>query len=291
MLINADCIPCGLKMILDVARMAMDDPDEVDAFMREVLQLPVFNAPTWDITSPHLAAQMFELLVERSGVADPLAEVKRRQNETALALYPAARQAVLAADDPLREAVKLAIVGNTIDVMTDAQATAPDRLVSRLAETPIDLDQLDMLRGRLAAAATAGYLTDNCGEIVFDRVLLEVIAGRYGVDVTVVTHTQPTLNDALLEDALLAGLDGVARVVEGGNPRPLPGNLVHEFAPDVRDTVLAADLVIAKGVANYELLSEEQALVGRVTYLLHGKCKPICDEHGVPHGELVVRNL
>ena len=121
--------------------------------------------------------------------------------------------------------------------------------------------------------------------------LLEVITAEYDVDITVVTHTLPILNDALLEDALMAGLDELVRVVEGGNQRPLPGNYVSELAADVQAIVVGADLVISKGVANYELLSEENALAGRVTYLIHGKCKPICDEHGVPHGELVVRNL
>ena len=291
MLITSDCVPCNLKMILEVGRMVIADPADVDDFMRQVLRLPFFETGDWHYTSPDLAADTFRLLVERTGVADPLAAVKRRQNETAFALLPAARAAVTASDDPLREAVKLSIVGNAIDVMTDARATAPDLLVARLTETPLDQAQLDVLRDRLSSARTVAYLTDNCGEIVFDRVLLEVITGSYDVDVTVVTHTLPILNDALLEDALAAGLDELARVVEGGNPRPLPGNYVAELAPEVQAIVRGADLVISKGVANYELLSEENALAGRVTYLLHGKCRPICDEHGVPHGELVVRNL
>jgi damage-control phosphatase, subfamily I len=290
-LITSDCIPCNLKMILEVGRMVITDPAEVDDFVRDVLRLPFFENGDWRYTSPELAADTFGLLVERTGVADPLAAVKRRQNETAFALLPAARAVVTASDDSLREALKLSIVGNAIDVMTDARATAPDVLVARLTETPLDPEQLETLRERLAAANTVAYLTDNCGEIVFDRVLLEVITGSYDVDVTVVTHTMPILNDALLEDALAAGLDEVARVVEGGNARALPGNYVAELAPEVQAVVAAADLVISKGVANYELLSEENALAGRVTYLLHGKCRPICDEHGVPHGELVVRNL
>jgi uncharacterized protein with ATP-grasp and redox domains len=279
-------------MILGVGRLVIDDEAELDEFMRDVLRLPFFESEDWQYTSPELAADMFALLVERTGVADPLAAVKHRQNETALALLPAARAVALAASDPLTEALKLAIVGNAIDAMTDAEATAPDLLVARLTETPLDGAQVAALRLRLATATTVAYLTDNCGEIVFDRVLLEVMAAEFpDVNVTVVTHTAPILNDALFADALLAGLDGVARVVEGGNPRPLPGNFVAELAPEVRAVVAGADLVISKGVANYELLSEENALTGRVTYLIHGKCRPICAEHGVPLGELVVRNL
>ncbi len=291
MQISSDCVPCGLKMILGVGRLVIDDSAEVDDFMRDVLRLPFFVNGDWHYTSPELAADMVALLAERTGLADPLAVVKRRQNETALALLPAARAVVTGAVDPLVEALKLAIVGNAIDAMTDAEASAPELLVTQLAETPLDGAQVAAFRDRLAAARTIAYLTDNCGEIVFDRVLLEVITREYEVDVTVVTHTSPILNDALLEDALFAGLDSLARVVEGGNSRPLPGNYVAELAPDVQAIVLAADLVVSKGVANYELLSEENVLAGRVTYLIHGKCKPICDEHGALLGELMVRNL
>ena len=290
MLLWPDCIPCTLKMILDVARLAMDDPDRVDRFFREVLALPAFAQGDWNRTSPELVGEIWGLLAAHSGVADPLAQVKERQNEAALTLYPAVRECVLNATDPFAQAVKVAIVGNAIDAMVGAESASAEQLVARLGGLHVDEAEIETLRARLGRARTLAYLVDNCGEIVFDRLLLEVIEAERDLEVTLVTHTVPILNDALLDHALAVGLDTVARVVENGTREPFPGNYVAGLAPAVRDLVCAADLVISKGVANYELLSEEGVLDGRVSYLLHGKCHPICSVHEVPRGGLVIRN-
>lgn len=256
-----DCIPCTLTMILDVARLAMDDADRVNRFFREVLALPAFAQGDWNRTSPELVGEIWGLLAAHSGVADPFAQP-----------------------------VKVAIVGNAIDAMVGAESAPAERLVAQLGGLHVDATEIETLRARLGRARTLAYLVDNCGEIVFDRLLLEVIEAERDLDVTLVTHTVPILNDALLDHALAVGLDAVARVVENGTREPFPGNYVAGLAPAVRDLVCAADLVISKGVANYELLSEEGALDGRVSYLLHGKCHPICSVHEVPRGGLVIRN-
>ena len=64
---------------------------------------------------------------------------------------------------------------------------------------------------RLRRARTVVYLGDNCGEIVFDRLLIEMIRDRYGLDVIFVTRTLPVLNDATLQDAISVGMEEVAQ--------------------------------------------------------------------------------
>lgn len=290
MLLWSDCIPCALRLALSLARSAFPSEREVDGFMQEVLTMPAFSKGDWSLTSPHLAGAIWRLLVERSGDPDPLAEAKANQNAAALALYPAAREHVLAAADPFLEAVKLAILGNAIDAMVDTSAAPADSLLETLGTVSLDLEAVSGLRGRLARADRVVWFSDNCGEIVFDRLLLEVLHGQYDLEVTYVTHTVPVLNDALPADALAVGLGEVARVVANGAREALPGNLVAELAPEVAEKVGEAQLVISKGVANFELLSWEGALEGRVSYLLHGKCHPICSVHGIDRGDLVVHN-
>jgi uncharacterized protein with ATP-grasp and redox domains len=134
------------------------------------------------------------------------------------------------------------------------------------------------------------WFSDNCGEIVFDRLLLEVLHAQFDLEVTYVTHTVPVLNDALPADALAVGLGEVARVVANGAREALPGNLIAGLGPEAAEEVRGAQLVISKGVANYELLSWEGALEGRISYLLHGKCHPICSVHAISPGDLVVHN-
>lgn len=290
MLIWSDCIPCTLRLSLNLARSALRSEPEVDAFMREVLALPAFSQGDWNLTSPHLAGAIWRLLVERSGDPDPLAAAKADQNQAALALYPAAREYVFASSDPFLEAVKLSILGNAIDAMVDTAAAPADRLLETLASLDPDPEAVGALRRRLAEAGRIAWFSDNCGEIVFDRLLLEVLHSQWDLNVTYITHTLPVLNDALLADALAVGLGEHARVLENGAREALPGNLVAELAPQPVEAVRDARLVVAKGVANYELLSWEGALEGRVSFLLHGKCHPVCSANDVGQGELIIRN-
>lgn len=290
MLIWSDCIPCSLRLALSLARSVFRSEPEVDGFMREVLAMPAFSDGDWSLTSPHLTGAIWRLLVERTGDPDPMAEVKARQNQAALALYPAAREHVLAADDPFVEAVKLAILGNAIDAMVDTAASPGDGLLEALGGARVDAEAVGGFRRRLAEARRLAWFSDNCGEIVFDRLLLEVVREQWDLEVTYVTHTLPVLNDALLADARAVGLPAVASVVENGARQALPGNLVADLAAEPARAVEAADLVVSKGVANYELLSWEGALGGRVTYLVHGKCHPVCSVHEAPQGGLVVHN-
>jgi hypothetical protein len=217
-----------------------------------------------------------------------LREVKRRQNQSALAALPALRAGIEAAADPLEAAVKLSIAGNAIDAMVDSGARAPLNLLQDLAAQALHGPRIGELRNRLRPARELAYVTDNCGEIILDRLLIERIRSESDANLTVVTHTLPILNDALEEDARVAGLPELARVIPGGSSQPMPGNLVGRLGDQARKALGAADLVIAKGVANYELLTWEGALEGKLVSLLQSKCEPVCRELGTPLGALVM---
>lgn len=146
------------------------------------------------------------------------------------------------------------------------------------------------LEERVRHAARVVYFTDNCGEIVFDRLLLETITRISKLEVTAVTRSLPVLNDATVEDAKVVGLYGVVPVIENGISVPLPATMLAWTSPEVRGLVEKADLVIAKGGANYECLSEDESLAGRVTFLFQGKCLPLCRAAEVGLGSLVVLN-
>ena len=154
----------------------------------------------------------------------------------------------------------------------------------------IDLAKVSIFKERLSGAKNLLYFADNCGEIVFDRLLLEVIEAERELDVTVVTRNSPVVNDATVEDAVSIGLGKLAHVIGNGIQRPTPGTLLEEVSSEVRELVDKADLVISKGGANYELLSEKKALAGKTTFLFLGKCHPLCSIQGVPFKALIVHH-
>jgi hypothetical protein len=124
------------------------------------------------------------------------------------------------------------------------------------------------------------YLGDNAGETVFDRVLIEALEPP----VLYAVKGGPVLNDATLDDALAAGLETCATIIDNGSRAP--GTVLDLCSAEFRGAFDAAPLVIAKGQANYETLSEAGP---RVFCLLQAKCPVIAEDMRVPVGSTIVR--
>lgn len=92
------------------------------------------------------------------------------------------------------------------------------------------------------------------------------------------------LNDATRQDALAAGLGTCATIVENGSRAP--GTTLDLCSAEFRATFEGAPLVIAKGQANYETLSDAGP---RVFCLVQAKCPVIADDMHAPVGSAVVR--
>lgn len=283
------CAPCIDEMISKVAHMALDD-QAVAEFMQKVRRLPALVDPSGAFRSPEVVRDAWSLLVARMGDVDPLADVKRRQNELALGLYETARVRVFESSDPFKLAVKFAAAGNTLDAMVDVTGGPRADLLDRVATMPIDPEHVEVFRARVARAGRIVYFGDNCGEIVFDRLLLEVIEAAAAVQVTFVTREEPVVNDATIADALAVGMDAVADLVPNGISEPLPGTDLNMVSARVHGLVEVADLVISKGGGNYEMLDQDPRLAAKTTFVLFGKCDPLCRSHGVERGDLIVFN-
>jgi uncharacterized protein with ATP-grasp and redox domains len=286
-----DCIPCILKMSLGIARVVMKEEDQVRRFMEQVLALKYFNGEEQNVTSPEVIKEVWLKFIEFSGKADPLKEIKDQQNRKALAIYPGVKELVLKSKDPFFEAIKLAIAGNSIDAMTDVQGEAPEEILKKWQRLEIDREKLNGLKERLRKTQRLVYLGDNCGEIVFDRLLMEVLLTMYNVEITFITRTLPILNDATLEDALSVGLREVTHVMENGMAEPLPGTFLKRISSESKILIERSDLVISKGGGNYDSLTEEEGLRGKISFLFLAKCYPYCHLHHVSLGVPVIYNF
>ncbi len=292
MFIWPDCIPCILKMSLEIARLSMKEERTVKAFMDEIVHLPPLRGEQWNITSPEIVQWIWERMVRITKDEDPLRETKAGQNRTALDLYDAARDRVRKSADPFLAALKFAIAGNSMDAMVDVRR---DRSAGSFQGNPagdwvLTDEGAEGLRNRLHEATKIVYLLDNCGEIVFDRLFLEVLRETYERQVSVVVRSRPILNDATMAEARSVGLSAVAPVIENGIPGAFPGTRLHLVSAEVRRLLMDADLIVAKGVGNLDSLTEERELDGRISFLFHGKCHPCCAPRNVSPGTLIVDN-
>lgn len=272
-----DCYACFVRQALSAARMARADDAEQHAVVDRTLAL--LQALPAGTTPPETAHAVHRIVRERTGHADPYRQAKAESTRAALDLYPRLASLAAAGADPLDAAVRVAIAGNIIDHGVSDDVPDLWATVERVMSAPLAVDHLPELRAALAAADHVLYLADNAGETVFDRVLIE----HLDIPVTYVVKGGPVLNDATRDDALAAGLAGCATIADSGVDAP--GTILELCSQELRDAFARAPLVIAKGQANYETLSEAGPTV---FCLLQVKCPVIARDVGVAVGAVVV---
>lgn len=273
------CIPCLLRQSIDAIGLCDADAGKRHQFIREIL----LGATTLDFSRPPplLAGQLQAQLREITGCDDLYREVKQRHNRLAFSLLTSLAQAVHRTADSFAAAVRLAIAGNVIDLgaksgLTDAEVHAT---VLGALEHPL-VGELESLRTASDSARRILYLTDNAGEIIFDRVLLDLLPRHR---VTVAVRGRSVLNDATVEDATAAGLSDVAEIITNGSA--VPGTVLSDCSPDFRRRFAEADLIIAKGQGNFETLHEEHA---PLFCLFRVKCEIVAEHCGQPVGSHLV---
>jgi uncharacterized protein with ATP-grasp and redox domains len=143
-----------------------------------------------------------------------------------------------------------------------------------------EINDLPSLKEALKTAKSVLFLGDNAGESVFDRLLIEVIEQPviYGV------RGGPVLNDTTVEDALSVGMNEVAKIVDNG--ARVPGTILSLCSNEFQTLFHSAELILAKGMGNYETLSEVNA---PIFFLLQVKCPVISNDVGAPIGSIIVK--
>lgn len=188
-----------------------------------------------------------------------------------------------ASPDPLRTALGYAMTGNFIDFGA-MDSVDEEKLRTLLEESPNrispDLPAYNDLKADLSAARRLVLLTDNCGEIVMDKLLAETIHRLCPApDITVLVRGGEVLNDATMEDAIQIGLDRMEGITLMGNGDRLAGTDLTRISPEARAAILGADLIIAKGQGNFETL---QGCGLNIYYAFLCKCQFFADRFGVP---------
>jgi hypothetical protein len=230
-----------------------------------------------------LGQQVHRLIRQLTQNPDPYAAIKQRMNQPAAKLYPMWHAIYRQAHSPLDAAMRLAIVGNLLDVGAKTQLDAASvRAAFEGALSAPLRGSLEELADAIRRARSILYLADNAGEIVFDRDLLaQLPLGNF----TVAVRGRPVLNDATLADAKQAGLPDFCEVISNGSDAP--GTVLDDCSPEFREQFNTADLIIAKGQGNYESLA---GMGKEIFFLLKIKCDVLSRDLGWPLGSLVLQH-
>lgn len=250
--LGPDCIACLCRQYLSAA--PGDAPWELrSAYMRQALS--AISEGSRELTAPEIGHKLDGLLREQFGVEEDRTEEKLRLNELVMGWEDDLWRKVVAAKDPVALAARLAACGNYVDFSVQ-ESVEEDVLARFLERAGADEGQggpFSALSEALLEARSAVLLADNCGEVVLDKMLLRAVKRSNPVcEATVIVRDGRVSGDVTLADAAQVGLGEVARVVSNGND--VAGTCERLLSGEARQVLVAADVVVSKGLANFETL-------------------------------------
>ena len=249
---DAACLQGSLRRNIQTVE-PLGSPEETMDFARERLKL-YLSAPR-DVPSTWLTPAINQLLHQRYGLdLDRFRQEKLDSNPLVLSHMADIRSRVLGAENPVLAGLQFSILGNYLD-FSALQGQVSFEKFTEMLDTA-DKMQFDMtVFQRFCRDLQNGkkllYLTDNAGEIGFDRIFAEAISTRFpNVEITFCVRGGPTLNDATREDAAAVGIP--FRVIDNGNL--IPGTQLDQLGEEAKQALDAADVILAKGMANVETM-------------------------------------
>lgn len=279
MKITDACTDCLLSRVSLECRLCGAGEDVTRAALAECGRLleELRNEP---LSHPQIASAIHRRAYEIIGNPDPFAALKRAGNREAMDVCREVRGKVVS----FRDHVLASVIGNTFDYGVKGHNVDKDfsRFFRDEYAKGLTIDDTGAIRKFCTRVV---YLSDNCGEIVLDKLLISWLRA-HGSHVTLAVKGRPALNDATLDDARELGLDRMVDLLTTNGGGAEIGIAMKEIPGDLRDALSRCTIIIAKGMANYESLSEMKGLPP-VAYLLAAKCRPVADEIGVPVGSKI----
>lgn len=288
MKVSLECAHCLLERAINQVRLATDDPE---LQMRVITEMTKFLGENFNSESvPSNIGTDRDLIVQRMTGKDPYEELKRESNVMALNILPELIQLVDEAKDQhsmFRTATLIAAAANAIEFDVSGQEFSLDELRQILdnVESDLAVDQVDEFRKLCENASEVIFLHDNAGEVVLDMILMREIK-RLGPKVIAVVKGGPILNDATMIDADEVNLlDYADEVIDTG--APAIGVNLERNSKEFVDIFHSAELIVAKGMGNFESLTEFEPEAPTV-HIMRTKCIPVAKHVGVPKNKNVV---
>ena len=286
---NLDCIPCFQKQILKAVRMNVSDKKIQEKILRKTMQ--TLLDLDWDLTPPELANIVHGLVKKEMGIEDPYKKVKKECNDIAIKSIPLLNKELDNSDDVLLTALRISIAGNIMDFALNEGQFDIKKTIEDVLKKKFAIDNYLIFKEKIYSANSLLLFTDNSGEIVFDKLLLETILkvrkekNLGELKITVAVKGGPIINDATLEDVKYIKLDKISKINFKTISNGLEGTGPVRNSPMVEEWINEHDVVISKGQGNYEGLSKFK----NVFFMLIAKCKIIANDLNVNQGDIILK--
>ena len=284
MKIDPRCAHCLLKRVHYEAELSTDDPEIIGKAVISGLDALHRNFKPGE-PAARISTAVHRATYEALGDPDPYLEKKLLSRIIAFDLMPLARSIVgdEISIDAFRRAVVVATIGNTLDFGVEGFDVKEDKFEEefrRLYTQGLDVDDTKNMMPLLNDVV---YIADNSGEILLDTLVINQIKGLGG-KVTLVVRGAPMLNDATMEDIEVHGIEADRVLTTGSNAI---GVCLEDAPPELVEAFGRASIIISKGMANYETMSEYGYTP--IAYMLRTKCQAVADDLGLETGILVAK--
>ncbi|PTD94050.1 hypothetical protein C9439_04940 [archaeon SCG-AAA382B04] len=288
MKIYPKCVPCLLQRAYYEVQMSnIDGEKEYEAMSRALEELS--NKFTDKNATFEVSTEMHRAVYEVIDTDDPYKEKKKLGNEVIKELSPKIKAELKNDENSFKKAMVASIVANSLDFGVLEHEIDPEELgedfPEKVKDSELGIDDTEKIKEEIKDADEIAFVADNCGEIIIDKLFLEEIETLSDANIVLYVRGAPIFNDVTLEEAKEVGITNlVDEVIElggravGVNPKYVPEK--------VREKLFSSDLIISKGMANYESLSEFEGDLN-VSYVFKVKCEPVADSVGAQVGENV----
>ena len=249
---DTQCLLCHLRRNLEVVK-PLGTEEQAMAFAKDMMRL-YLEAPE-GVASPWFNPQTSDLMLQHYGLPlDRMKEEKDLSNRFVLERMALIRQKVESAEDPVFAGLQFSILGNYLDfaaLQGQVSFEKLDQMLDSAFDLQLDKAVYEQFCRELETGKKLLYLTDNAGEIGFDRVFAEEIAKKYPhLAITFCVRGDVILNDATRADAAAVGIP--FPVIDNGNR--IPGTQIDMLGQEALEALNTADVILAKGMANCETM-------------------------------------
>ena len=253
MKLNPCCMNCQLRK-QEAKIRHFDDEDRKKQYMEAIRQR--FEHPKDDDCVPSISTELKKFYCSFWGVPmEDFRQINREYDQLMLNLEEDLLSTIRYSSDPLKAALIYARTGNYIDFAALPEVSKETALSLIKSENKDDLDEQEYRQfcQDMKKAENVVYITDNCGEIVLDKIAIQILKKIFpNIRITALVRGLPAGNDATMEDAEFCGLTDVVPVLGNGND--VGGTWLHGISTHARELLYEADVILAKGQGNYETM-------------------------------------
>ena len=253
MKLNSKCMACQLRK-QEAKIRHFDDEDRKKQYMEEIHRR--FDQPREEDCVPSISTELKKFYCSFWGVPmEDFRQINQEYDQLMLDLEDDLLSTIRYSADPLKAALIYARTGNYIDFAALPEVSKETALSLIKSENKDELDEQEYRNfcQDMKKASNVVYITDNCGEIVLDKIAIQILKKTFpNIRITALVRGLPAGNDATMEDAEFCGLTDIVPVL--GNGSDVGGTWFHGISTHARELLQSADVILAKGQGNYETM-------------------------------------